>query len=247
MKNSDMKNNFSDELAYLTGQLSECPSPPAITGPDGGGKFDHNGQVLAWPGNTIICHVDSSTPEHKTLTRIQKQLKAGPHANAFAFLPPDSFHMTIMDGLSGTPISEQIWPIGLDKNNDLHSATELIRQRLVDVVVPGSHQIKVTDIFAGHSVRVEGSTDDQERSLRRTREILRDTTGIKPKAFSAYRFHITFAYLTRWLSTEEANSVAELSNTLADQLRCEAPVITLGAPEFCVFESMLHFEKIARL
>jgi hypothetical protein len=242
-----MTNYYSDGIAYLTGQLSEHPSPPAITAPDGGGKFDHNGNALAWPGNTFICHLDSGSPEHKTLTRIQQQLKAGTYAKAFVFLPPDSFHMTIMEGISGAPESDPIWPKGLEKGLDLHSATELIRQRLTGVVVPDSHQIKVTDIFAGYSVRVKGAIDDQERSLRRTREILRDTTGMKPKAFSAYQFHITLAYLTRWLSTEEANSVMKLSNNLADQLRRDAPVITLGAPEFCIFDSMLHFKKIALL
>lgn len=246
-RNFDMTNTISDGVAYLTGQLSEAPSPSAITAPGGGGKFDHNGNVLVWPGNTVICHVDSSTPEHKTLTLIQKQLKAGPHANAFAFLPPNSFHMTVMEGISGTPESDPVWPNGPDKNLDLYSATELLRQRLIGVVVPESHQIKVTDLFAGHSLKVEGSTDDQERSLRRTREILRDTTGIEPKDFSTYQFHITVAYLTRWLSREEANSVMELSSALTNRLQSEAPVITLGAPEFCTFETMLHFKQIALL
>ena len=242
-----MEKNYTDDIAYLTGQQSEHPSPPAITATDGGGKFDHNGNVLAWPGNTMICHVDSSTPAHETLTLIQKQLKEGPHANAFAFLPPDSFHMTIMEGIAGTPDSEQIELEDFDKKQDLHSVTELMRKRLVGVQVPDSHQIKVIDIFAGYSVQVEGSSDSEERSLRRTREILRDTTGIKSKAFAAYQFHITLAYLTRWLSTEEATAVVELSNSLENQLRHEAPVITLGAPEFCTFESMAHFEKIAVL
>lgn len=242
-----MQYNLSDGIAYLTGQLSRDSSPPAITTPDGGGKFDHNGEVLPWPGNTFICHLNPHRSEHKMLRLIQNQLKAGPQSNAFTFLPPDSFHMTVMEGISGKPESDPSWPKDSNKNYDLQSATELIRQRLTGVVVPDSHQIKVTDIFAGHSVKVEGFNEDQERSLRQTRKILRDTSGIEPRAFSAYQFHITLAYLTRWLSTEEANSVMELSNTLADQLRHEVPVITLGAPEFCEFESMLHFEKIAQL
>ena len=238
---------LSDDIAYLTGQLSEHTAPPAITAPDGGGKFDHNGNVLLWPGNTFICHVDQRTPAHETLTLIQDQLKAGPHADAFAFLPPDSFHMTIFEGLSGAPDSEQVWPAGLDNNLDLQSATELMLERLDGVDVPDSYKIKVIGIFGGHSVRVEGFTDDQERSLRQTREILREATGIKPNAFYEYLFHITFAYLTRWLSNEEANSVMKLNNVLADQLKREVPVITLGAPEFCVFESMIHFKKITAL
>ena len=194
---SDMQNNVSASIAYLTGQWSENPSPPAITTPEGGGKFDHNGQVLAWPGNTFICHLNPHSSEHKTLSLIQKQLKAGPHSNAFAFLPPDSFHMTIMEGISGAPESDPSWPKNSEKNLDLHTATDLIRQRLTGVIVPDSHQIKVADIFAGHCVKVEGFNDDQERSLRRTREILRDTAGVKRRAFSAYQFHITLAYLTR--------------------------------------------------
>ena len=242
-----MEKKHSNDVAFLTGQLSEFSSPPAITAADAGGKFDHKGNALTWPGNTIICHVDPSSLEHKTLTVIQEQLKSGPHASAFTFLPPDSFHMTVMEGISGTPDSEQIWPLDLDQDHDLPAVTELMRKRLIGVEVPDSHQIKVNDIFAGHSVQVQGSTDDQERLLRRTREILRDTTGIKSKDFSTYRFHITLAYLIRWLSPEEANSVVELINSLADQLLREAPVIKFGKPEFCVFESMHHFERIALL
>ena len=190
-----MQYNLPDGIAYLTGQLSENSSPPAITTPDGGGKFDHNGEVLPWPGNTFICHLNPHSSEHKALRLIQNRLKAGPQSNAFAFLPPDSFHMTVMEGISGPPESDPSWPKSSNKKHDLQTATELILQRITGVVVPNSHQIKVTDIFPGHSLKVEGFNEDQEHSLRRTREILRDTAGIKPRAFYDYQFHITLAYL----------------------------------------------------
>lgn len=125
-----MNHYFPDDIAYLTGKLSDHSTPPAITAPDGGGKFDHDGNALPWPGNTIICHVETNSPEHKTLTHIQEQLKAGQHADAFIFLPSNSFHMTLFEGISNTSEKNSNWPKDLEIDVDLETGTNILLKRL---------------------------------------------------------------------------------------------------------------------
>ena len=125
--------------------------------------------------------------------------------------------------------------------------SDILLTRLDDIPLPQSHCIRPVDIFAGHSVTVVGADSAHEALLRQTRKQLRTATGIHPAAFETYTFHITLAYLARWLSDSEAESVITLSESLARHLQQDAPTIELGSLEFCNFDDMHHFDVLRKL
>ena len=63
-----------------------------------GRKFSLQGDVLPFPGDTIICHIAQFTQLSKDLIALRDSLKALPHATTkFRYLPPSSYHMTVFE------------------------------------------------------------------------------------------------------------------------------------------------------
>ncbi len=237
-----------DPLAYLTGKLGQGEHPVAITPPDGGGKFLPDGTVLPFPGNTIICHIDRDSRAFRAMVEIQQALQAGPCAGNFFFLPRSSLHMTIFQGVSG-PNARQNgqWPAGLSRDMPLERVTVNLLDRLEGVRVPSNRRVSCRGLHAGHSLTMEGASPEDEAGLRATRETLRGATGISPENFDRYTFHITLAYLARWLDEAEARQVIALSESLYAAHKENLQDISLGALEICSFETMYHFKPVALL
>lgn len=236
-----------DPIAYLTGRLSKSARPEAITAPGENGKFTSDGQVLPFPGNTILCHIDPASEAFSALCDMQAALKAGPHARHFVFLPAASFHMTVFQGVSGAVPRLHEWPKAIPLDMPLDEISRTLIGRLERVSVPDRFIIRTLDLFGGYSLTVEGATQAQEVKLMQTRAALRDATGITPPDFERYTFHITLAYLLDWLDESAARDVVAFSEQLHAAFAGRVPEIVLGAPEFCQFENMFHFERLALL
>ena len=101
--------------------------------------------------------------------------------------------------------------------------------------------------FGGCSVAISGRTPLAEASLRHTRRLLRDVTGIHRADFKTYDFHITLAYPLRWLTEGEAVAVVDLSDRVFTRLSEQVAHITLGPVEFCTFDHMHAFSPLVVL
>lgn len=212
-----------EPLPYLTGRRHGAGAmPPGISSPGSGGKLTAEGLLLICPGNTMICHIDPESDAHAALVDIQEGLKAGPHAGCFTFLPAASLHMTVF------------------------RVTRVLLDRLDGIELPESRRIRATEVFCGHSMAVDGVGTD-ELGLRDTRAQMREATGIDPAGVERYTFHITLAYLLRWLGEDEAREVIALSEALFAENGPRLQDIRLGRIEFCNFEHMHHFEPLHRL
>ena len=236
-----------EPLCYLTGRRNGAGAmPPDISSPGSGGKLTAEGQLLIWPGNTMICHIDPESDAHAALVDIQEGLKAGPRAGCLTFLPAASLHMTVFRGISGPFANRFDWPEGVDRGATRNQVTRVLLDRLDGIELPESRRIRATEVFCGHSMAVDGVGTD-ELGLRDTRAQLREATGIDPAGVERYTFHITLAYLLRWLGEDEAREVIALSEALFAENGPRLQDIRLGRIEFCNFEHMHHFEPLHRL
>lgn len=226
---------------YLTGELTggECPS--AV-----GQKFQADGVVMPFPGNTFICHIDEASVAHAALSAAQQRLMAGPCHRAFSFLPPSSFHMTVFEGVTDLARSAPEWPRTLPSDAPVSAVTEAFMVATQGLALPRDISIKLDTIFGGFSVRVSGATDEEEHRLRGARSTLREATGIHKPDFESYGFHITLGYLLRWLAPEEAELVLNLSDEVANALIDTVPTMTLKEVTFCTFDDMHAFLPVRR-
>lgn len=235
-----------DPIQHLTGQLSDSPLPPAISPTPRSGKFTPDGQMQPWKGNTWICHIDPQGDAHAALVEIINGLRAGPLAPCFAFLPETSLHMTVFQGISGPDAAHGDWPSGVPAGTGRDDVSAILLDRIKTLDLPATRKVGAIEIFAGHSMTMDGLGADEE-GLRETRRRIRTATGMSQSGFEDYTFHISLAYQLRWLSVAEAEDLVALSQQLFARHGERLRSITLGRVEFCNFEDMGHFSTVRYL
>lgn len=227
-------------LAYLTGALTGGARPAAV-----GLKFTPEGKPLICRGNTMICHVDPRSVAHAALVTAQERLRQGPLAQAFTFLPPQSLHMTIFEGVIDYSRRQDRWPGHLPTDAPIDAVTQDFANRLRGTGLAQGFTVRPEGIFGGFSVRIAGADPHEQTLLRQTRDRLQAASNLIRPDHDAYEFHITLAYNLRWFTPDEAQSVIGLSEAVGAELMALAPCMTLGPVEFCSFDTMHHFERLA--
>ena len=229
-------------LRYLTGELTGGYRPDAV-----GKKFTPDGAPLSCPGCTTVCHVAPGSDAFAALVEAQQRLKAGPLAGAFTYLPADSLHMTIFEGVIDSSRTPERWPRHLPTEAPIAQVAEDAAARLQGRDLEMTFAARPVEVFAGFTVGMTGATKAEETHLRQTRDTLRDALNIHRPDHDSYQFHITLAYLLRWLDRDEARQVIDLSADVAKVMCGKVPEISLGPIELCRFETMHRFEPIKRL
>lgn len=235
---------FPTDLAHVTGDGT--PHPHAV-----GHKFEADGQVHRFAGNTVICPVRRASPLMTALIALQDGLKASSFGPCFAFLPPLSFHMTLFEGVNDAERQRERWPRDLPLDTPLGHVTEAFRKRLDGLAFPDPFRLIPQHLSCsprGGSVLVlAGANDAAERALRSARDSVSQRLGMTKPNHAGYRFHITLSYQIAWLTTDQAADLARVQTALADRFRAAIPEITLGPPAFCTFEDMTRFEPALEL
>jgi hypothetical protein len=235
MRDSDMA------FRYLTGERTGGERPDAV-----GRKFTPDGVPLSCPGFTTICHLDPGSEAFAALVAAQERLKAGPLAGTFTFMPPDSLHMTIFEGVIDYSRTPDRWPGHLPTDAPIGQVAEDARSRLQGRDLETTFVARPVEVFAGFTVGMTGATEAEESRLRQTRNTLRDALNIHRPDHDSYQFHITLAYLLRWLDPDEARQVIDLSRQVTETLLAQVSAVTLGPIELCRFETMHQFEDMKR-
>lgn len=91
--------------------MAVAPTAPSLAKaspfpPDVGSKFDADGRVRPFAGNTVVCHLPQQG-EHadafEAMLDIYREAPSHPFMRKVALLPPSSYHMTVMGGANDTP------------------------------------------------------------------------------------------------------------------------------------------------
>jgi hypothetical protein len=230
-------------LARLTGQ-SGADAPQSITDPGLGGKFTPEGKVLRHPGNSFLCHIPTDSPLFAGLCAVQDRLFGSPFADSMVFLPRESFHMTVFCGISGTPLGIDGWPAGLHNDASLDDINRIFRDRLTDFRLEGPIRVRASGVNGPNSISMEPDGDAEETRLRGLRDRLRDLSGLPRNDHETYRFHVSLAYMLRFLPADEADALISLSEDLFACHLAKVEPVTFNSLEFCRFETMLRFDPI---
>ena len=133
------------------------------------------------------------------------------------------------------------WPTCITRDAPLAQINQTFETASSFVSLPTQQNVRPTGLFGGLSVALSGRSPLAEASLRRTRRVLRDVSGIFAKDFAAFDFHITLAYPLRWLTLAEANAAIDHAERIFERLVMQVPDFSLGAVEVCTFENMHAF------
>ena len=217
--------------------------PPAV-----GSKYYPDGEVRRFPGNTVVCPVPPESSEMTALVGLRDRLMGLAEARAFAFTPPESYHMTVFEGVNEQERVPDSWTRHHDLDAPLDLITSDFRSRLQGVTLPDG--VEMRPISLRKSPRGGFLVELEERSgggLRESRDALSECLGIRKPGHERYRFHITLSYQIHWLPPAAAGPLSAALDDAFMAFRDQCPVVRLGAPIFCTFEDMQWFEPILDL
>lgn len=202
----------SKTIQYLTGADNDERFPKAITDPGHGGKFDKEGNVLPFLGNTFICHIDQTSQFYQALCAYQDGLRNSLFAKYYTFLPKPSFHMTIFCGVSGVPLGEDGWPEGMERASSLDDITSIFSERFASQSNTSGFGMVASGISLPGTVTMQAASDADQSKLTAARHRLQKLTGLYRSDIDTYEFHISLGYLKRWFdqtTVEEAYGISE--------------------------------------
>ncbi|KIN03387.1 hypothetical protein OIDMADRAFT_51352 [Oidiodendron maius Zn] len=214
-------------------------------------KFSPEGAVQRYPGNTTICHLPVDSPLLPGLRAIHASVSSHPVlAKRVHLLPPESWHMTVLDCVRENECEPGMWPPGKEKQ-PLAESTEEFAQKLRELGLelkreglapPYRMRIRGFDAaVVGIGLEIEGATAEEEKRMRRLRDRLADAIGFRAPNHETYVFHLSMAYLLRHVDGEER---VELNKIFAQHLSAVRREFELGAVEFCTFQNMHAFPRL---
>jgi hypothetical protein len=206
-------------------------------------KFDPDGNVQPFPGNTIIAHLSPSSELFASMLVLHDTLRLSHLSHLFTLLPPSSWHMTIFEGVCDQVRKPGYWPSDLAMDAPLAECDELFTKKLsaFDLRCDPPYLMSIvgwSPLTSGIGVHVELRTAEENKRLRGLRDRLADLLLIKHGNHATYDLHLSVAYLLRHLTDKQKT---ELTALLMDHFKGMPKEFDLGAPEFCVFDDMFAY------
>ncbi len=212
------------------------------------GKFGPDGSALPYPGNTIVCPVAHGSAEASALANVSAGLRTGPWAGKFAYLPQDSFHMTLYRGVNDKRRFADEWPDGIGLDMPLDQVTDEFVRRLHGIDLENGFRMVPVGLVqcpSGESqLNLAGENAEEGKRLAQIRSAIGAALRHRRPGEAEYQLHITFSYQVGELTNTERDSLAEQHDALLRQLRAACPIIRVGPPALCRYDTMLAFYPV---
>lgn len=225
----------------------------APTRGDGARKFAADGRVLPFAGSTVVCHLAQQGPESGVFEvlldfyRMARWTGFGPKVT---LLPPSSYHMTVIGCATDAGREIGKWPAGIALDAPIEECNRIVGERLrhadLPLISPIRMQVDSGDSgYDGNTLRIPLEPVDQAEfeRLEGLRASIARAIGIAEPVPGAYQFHITLGYVTRPFSSAEQQEAIEVLLDWKQRIAQAAPMVTLGAPEYCTFDDMFAFKR----
>lgn len=208
-----------------------------------GVKFENNGTLRRFPGNTIICMVKADTATHRLLTWAHGRLAELKCIEGFSLLPPDSFHMTVMEGVCDQVREAGKWPAEVPMSASLDAVRGYYKKQLSSLPVPNSFSMGFDHIDSGDVVKLDlVPTDAVTKSqIGQYRDALAHATSLRFEGHDRYVFHISLAYMIRELDAAGREELRDTVAVIESRMAREFGTWQTGQPTLCYFDDMFSF------
>jgi hypothetical protein len=237
--------------------LSDHASAQATTTPEytsaGGIKFNADGSVKPFAGNTIICHVPQQG-EHaayfSALLDVYREAATFNFMRKVTLLPPSSYHMTVFEGANQKDRTPGLWPAGVSSDAAMEACNQFLLTKLktfqLNCELPFRMKIDPNQLLSFKSVatiKLVPFDDSENTKIRAVRARLSKYLGIAAPRQETYGFHTTLGYQIRRFDAEETTAYEIEWKRWVSDISRKSPVIYLGAPEYCTFKDMYAFNR----
>ena len=185
---------------------------------DVGRKFNEDGSVRFWPGNTMICLLDHDSLVFQRIKEIRDDFGRNKIGECITLLPDESLHMTAIEGVVDGNRSPERWTTLLPCDTPIRVGT-------------------------GLCVALRAKSEDDERRIRAWREIVSEKMGLRFPSFETYEFHISLAYGFRTPSDEAMENLEEMVKKYDEKFSLEKFGFIVPEPSMTYFDNMFFFSK----
>lgn len=208
-----------------------------------GQKFNKDGSVRPFAGNTIICFVDPEkhSPVYNEAIWAQEQLLGMSCAHKFAFLPPSSFHMTVIEGLNDKGREPERWTPQLPLDATLEEMDRFLIDQCDLLDFPEGFEIGFKKMRFPATISIGPSNEKSHTSIWQFRNQIADLTGIRRSDFDEYKFHITLGYNLIELEPDEVAEHKEVFKRIDKRLNQTFGMFKTSSPVPTFFDDMAKF------
>jgi len=214
-----------------------------IYGKDIGKKFDEQGNVLHYPGNTVVCDILPGCSAYDVMTHLRQMVIDEGFADTLCLLPPDSYHMTVIRGLNDRIRTDTNWPEKLPKETPMEQVDDYITNAINKVGLPGPARMKFYKTLPGAGClifQVVPADEEQAKILSDFRDKAAEEIGLFLPKHHEYKFHISLGYRRILPEGEEAARFDALVEKM-DAYIANQPIFETAAPYIAYYDDMLEF------
>lgn len=209
-----------------------------------GNKFNEDGTVRFFPGNTIISFVDHSAPIWDHFVAIRSMLTCRQASHCLTLLPDSSIHMTVFEGVCHQWRKPEVWTNKLPLDCKLEETDDLFEQAFKTVKPLGQVNMRVDHVqigLHGSGVQLQPATEADAAELKRFREECSAALGLRFPNHDTYEYHLSIGYFTKQPTAEEEKELNDYVDHANQYVSAKNIVFTIQQPQLTFFDNMFQF------
>ena len=208
-----------------------------------GSKFNADGSVRFFPGNTVISMIDHGAPVFEQFKNIRAMFKALPASRCMSFMPDESIHMTIFEGVCHQWRRPEAWTTLLPLDCALSETDDLFEQRFARVRPLRPVHMRAQGI-AGKGcflILFAPETEGDAAELKRYRDDLSAAFGLRFPNHDTYGFHISIGYFTKEPTEQECAQIEAFRAAGNAYIAASDIRFVMQPPVLTYFDDMFFF------
>lgn len=209
-------------------------------------KFDPDGQAKPYPGNTVISFIrEERFAVYRLAKEVSQRFRSSGLAHCYAFLPYESFHVTVLKLCREIDRGTPRWPALLPPDASFAEVDRYLQSAFERTTQPGPITMRAY-ACEDCNIRLEPAAESDARRIALYREQLAQAAGLRHEDHDHYSFHLTFSYRLAALDAQQEATAQRINGEYTDFLQREEIVFEMPEPVFTIFNDMLHYDTDLR-
>ena len=210
-----------------------------------GNKFEHDGSVRYFPGNTVLSFIDHASPVFTRFQKVRKMLAESGAGECFTMLPDSSIHMTVFEGVCSEWRQPDVWTSLLAQDAELEDVDKVFEKQFSQVPKLGKVTMQTVGLnnHGGYAIKLKPACDESEEALVRYRDNLSKALGLRFPGHDAYTYHISICYGIQAPSGEQDEILNRYEQEASQDIINNPVIFELAEPNLTFFRNMFCFEK----
>ncbi len=211
---------------------------------NGKNKFNPDGSVRFFPGNTVISFIDHRDAVFALFQEVRAMLRGSAAADCVTFLPEDSAHMTVFEGVCDQWRRPEVWTKALPLDAPLTEVDAFFERQFQQAQLLGDARMRAVGlrVGGGYMMRLQPLERRDADSLKRYRDQLSELFTLRFPDHDAYGFHISLCYITKAPDAAQNDAFERFEREADAYIARKGTVFTVQAPQLTYFRDMFRFE-----